>query len=108
MVGCLRRGVCDEQKWSKGKMREKVANKVLFDEDLHTRLEAEIPKVRGRGCFHMPCVMSAASAHMENGGGGGYAGGWPCGTWWGDGSAVRVQPHACHAHHQIPLSRTWH
>jgi hypothetical protein len=70
MVGCLRRGVCDEQKWSKGKMREKVANKVLFDEDLHTRLEAEIPKVRGRGCFHMPCVMSAASAHMEKLGGG--------------------------------------
>lgn len=26
-------------------MREKVANKVLFDEELHNRLEAEIPKV---------------------------------------------------------------
>jgi ribosomal protein S25 len=35
-----------EQKWSKGKVREKVANKVLFDNDLYTRLSAEIPKVR--------------------------------------------------------------
>lgn len=69
MVGCLRRGVCDEQKWSKGKMREKVANKVLFDEDLHTRLEAEIPKVRGREGFHMPFLISAVSARGELGGG---------------------------------------
>ena len=34
-----------EQKWSKGKVREKVANKVLFDQDGYQRLVAEIPKV---------------------------------------------------------------
>lgn len=34
-----------EQKWSKGKMREKVANKVLFDEEMYNnRLLTEIPK----------------------------------------------------------------
>lgn len=34
-----------EQKWSKGKMREKVANKVLFDEETYNnRLLTEIPK----------------------------------------------------------------
>ena len=36
----------NEQKWSKGKMREKVANKVLFDEETYNnRLMTEIPKV---------------------------------------------------------------
>lgn len=35
-----------EQKWSKGKMREKVANKVLFDQETYdNRLLTEIPKV---------------------------------------------------------------
>lgn len=38
-----------EQKWSKGKMREKVANKVLFDQETYdNRLLTEIPKVRKR------------------------------------------------------------
>lgn len=35
-----------EQKWSKGKVREKVANQVLFNEDTYTRCLAEVPKVR--------------------------------------------------------------
>lgn len=42
VVGC-------EQKWSKGKVREKVANKVLFDNDTYQRLSAEIPKVSNWG-----------------------------------------------------------
>ena len=37
------------QKWSKGKVREKVANKVLFEEDLYARFNAEVPKVRRPG-----------------------------------------------------------
>ena len=35
-----------EQKWNKGKMREKINAKVLFDEDGWLRLQAEVPKVR--------------------------------------------------------------
>ena len=35
----------DEQKWSKGKLREKLNSKVLFDEDGWLRLQAEVPKV---------------------------------------------------------------
>jgi small subunit ribosomal protein S25e len=33
------------QKWSKGKNREKVANKVFLDEDTYNRLLSEVPKV---------------------------------------------------------------
>ena len=47
----------DEQKWSKGKMREKVANKVLFDQETYdSRLLTEIPKVRNARARppHMP------------------------------------------------------
>lgn len=106
MVGCLRGDVCDEQKWSKGKMREKVANKVLFDEDLHTRLEAEIPKVRGRKGFHMPCFMSAASAHMENGGVDGYAGGGRVGPGGGDTEWAVSPTCFCHAHHLNSIVET--
>ena len=35
-----------EQKWSKGKQREKVANKVLFEEELYARFNAEVPKMK--------------------------------------------------------------
>lgn len=34
-----------EQKWSKGKVREKVANQVLFNEDTYNRCLSEVPKV---------------------------------------------------------------
>jgi len=33
------------KKWNKGKMREKMNGKVLFDEDGWNRLLAEVPKV---------------------------------------------------------------
>ena len=35
-----------KKKWNKGKMREKINAKVLFDEDGWLRLQAEVPKVR--------------------------------------------------------------
>ena len=34
-----------KKKWNKGKMREKINAKVLFDEDGWLRLQAEVPKV---------------------------------------------------------------
>jgi small subunit ribosomal protein S25e len=34
------------QKWSKGKVREKLQNAVMFDQKLYDRLVAEVPKVR--------------------------------------------------------------
>ncbi len=34
------------QKWNKGKVREKLANAVLFDDKTYERLVAEVPKVR--------------------------------------------------------------
>jgi small subunit ribosomal protein S25e len=36
----------DEQKWSKGKLREKMNAKVLFDEDGWKRLQDEVPKMK--------------------------------------------------------------
>jgi hypothetical protein len=33
------------QKWNKGKVREKLANAVMFDEKTYERLVAEVPKV---------------------------------------------------------------
>ena len=35
-----------KKKWSKGKMREKLNGKVLFDEDGWNRLLAEVPKMK--------------------------------------------------------------
>ena len=39
-------GKSKKKKWSKGKVRDQVANKVLFDEDTHARLLAEVPKMK--------------------------------------------------------------
>lgn len=36
----------NEQKWNKGKLREKIQAKILFDEDSWTRLQAEVPKMK--------------------------------------------------------------
>ena len=35
-----------KKKWSKGKTRDKVLNKVLFDQETYDRLLNEVPKVR--------------------------------------------------------------
>lgn len=41
---CVR--VClSPQKWSKGKVREKLQNAVMFDDKTRERLNAEVPKV---------------------------------------------------------------
>ncbi|EWM24294.1 hypothetical protein NSK_007629 [Nannochloropsis salina CCMP1776] len=45
LAAAMAGGKSKKKKWSKGKMREKVANKVLFDEEMYTnRLLTEIPK----------------------------------------------------------------
>eukprot|EP01083_Nonionella_stella_P236264 829972_1 len=35
-----------KKKWSKGKSREKTANKVLFDQETYDRLINEVPKMK--------------------------------------------------------------
>ena len=45
MAAAMAGGKSKKKKWSKGKVREKVANKVLFDDETYTRFMAEIPKV---------------------------------------------------------------
>ena len=42
-VDCVFRGY--EQKWSKGKTREKAQNEILFKQETYERLLAETPKV---------------------------------------------------------------
>jgi hypothetical protein len=47
VVSTASRGLfCVAQKWNKGKVREKLANAVLFDDKTYERLMAEVPKVR--------------------------------------------------------------
>ena len=46
MAAAMAGGKSKKKKWSKGEVREKVANKVLFDDETYTRFLAEIPKVR--------------------------------------------------------------
>ena len=45
MQAALAGGKAKKKKWNKGKMREKINAKVLFDEDGWNRLQAEVPKV---------------------------------------------------------------
>merc|ERR1711876_80940 len=35
-----------KKKWSKGKVREKSQNKVLFDQETYDRFRAEVPKMK--------------------------------------------------------------
>jgi small subunit ribosomal protein S25e len=46
MQAALAGGKAKRKKWNKGKMREKINAKVLFDEDGWNRLQAEVPKVK--------------------------------------------------------------
>ncbi|CAM9327982.1 unnamed protein product, partial [Heterosigma akashiwo] len=46
MAAALAGGKSRKKKWSKGKVREKMANKVLYDEDTYERLLTEIPKMK--------------------------------------------------------------
>ena len=45
MAAAMAGGKSKKKKWSKGKTREKMANKILFDEDTYARLLSEIPKM---------------------------------------------------------------
>ena len=51
MQAALAGGKAKKKKWNKGKMREKINAKVLFDEDGWNRLQAEVPKVKST-IFH--------------------------------------------------------
>mmetsp|Transcript_2539 Transcript_2539/g.3986 ORF Transcript_2539/g.3986 Transcript_2539/m.3986 type:complete len:110 (+) Transcript_2539:32-361(+) len=46
IAAALAGGKGKKKKWSKGKNREKVANKVQFEEELYTRFLAEVPKMK--------------------------------------------------------------
>lgn len=39
-------GKARKKKWNKGKLREKMNSKVLFDEDTWTRFQNEVPKMK--------------------------------------------------------------
>jgi len=38
--------ICDEQKWSKGKVRDKLNNLVLFDQLTYEKLYKEVPSYK--------------------------------------------------------------
>ena len=46
MAAALAGSKSKKKKWSKGKMKEKINSKVLFDEDGWARLQAEVPKMK--------------------------------------------------------------
>eukprot|EP00617_Octactis_speculum_P024971 CAMPEP_0185743436 /NCGR_PEP_ID=MMETSP1174-20130828/1181_1 /TAXON_ID=35687 /ORGANISM="Dictyocha speculum, Strain CCMP1381" /LENGTH=98 /DNA_ID=CAMNT_0028416131 /DNA_START=108 /DNA_END=404 /DNA_ORIENTATION=+ len=46
MAAAMAGGKGKKKKWSKGKQREKVANKVLFEEELYTQLQTQVPKMK--------------------------------------------------------------
>ena len=46
MAAALAGGKAKKKKWSKGKLREKMNSKILFDEDGWARLQAEVPKMK--------------------------------------------------------------
>eukprot|EP01041_Mallomonas_annulata_P004265 gene4265-8488_t len=46
LAAALAGGKSKKKKWNKGKMREKMNAKVLFDEDGWNRLLAEVPKMK--------------------------------------------------------------
>jgi small subunit ribosomal protein S25e len=46
MAAAMAGGKGKKKKWSKGKARDKVDNKVLFSKEQHDRLHAEVPKMK--------------------------------------------------------------
>eukprot|EP00428_Durinskia_dybowskii_P062174 CAMPEP_0170363368 /NCGR_PEP_ID=MMETSP0117_2-20130122/4819_1 /TAXON_ID=400756 /ORGANISM="Durinskia baltica, Strain CSIRO CS-38" /LENGTH=108 /DNA_ID=CAMNT_0010617829 /DNA_START=46 /DNA_END=372 /DNA_ORIENTATION=+ len=46
LAAALAGGKSKKKKWSKGKLREKLNSKVLFDEDGWKRLQDEVPKMK--------------------------------------------------------------
>jgi small subunit ribosomal protein S25e len=46
MAAAMAGAKAKKKKWNKGKAREKINSKVLFDEDGWARLHAEVPKMK--------------------------------------------------------------
>mmetsp|Transcript_7529 Transcript_7529/g.12653 ORF Transcript_7529/g.12653 Transcript_7529/m.12653 type:complete len:110 (+) Transcript_7529:22-351(+) len=46
LAAALAGGKSKKKKWNKGKMREKLNAKILFDEDTLTRFNTEVPKMK--------------------------------------------------------------
>mmetsp|Transcript_25309 Transcript_25309/g.32390 ORF Transcript_25309/g.32390 Transcript_25309/m.32390 type:complete len:113 (-) Transcript_25309:55-393(-) len=46
MAAAMAGGKGKKKKWSKGKQRDKVDNKVLFTKEQHDRLNSEVPKMK--------------------------------------------------------------
>ena len=46
MAAAMAGGKGKKKKWSKGKARDKVDNKVLFSREQHERFETEVPKMK--------------------------------------------------------------
>ncbi|CAB9519641.1 40S ribosomal protein S25 [Seminavis robusta] len=46
MAAAMAGGKGKKKKWSKGKSRDKVDNKVLFSKEQHDRLHSEVPKMK--------------------------------------------------------------
>ena len=46
MASAMSGGKGKKKKWSKGKVKEKAANAVLFDEEVYAKLNKEVPKFK--------------------------------------------------------------
>mmetsp|Transcript_10401 Transcript_10401/g.24266 ORF Transcript_10401/g.24266 Transcript_10401/m.24266 type:complete len:112 (+) Transcript_10401:84-419(+) len=46
MAAAMAGGKGKKKKWSKGKQRDRVDNKVLFTKEQHERLNSEVPKMK--------------------------------------------------------------
>lgn len=53
-----------EQKWNKGKMREKLNAKILFDEDTLTRFNTEVPKVSSHDVNVLEAFLCSVSMNV--------------------------------------------
>jgi len=63
-------GKSKKKKWSKGKVREKLANMVMFDAKTYDRLVAEVPKMKlittALVSERLKCTGSLARAAMKD------------------------------------------
>ncbi|CAM9390418.1 unnamed protein product [Ectocarpus fasciculatus] len=64
MAAAMAGGKGRKKKWSKGKVREKVANQVLFNEDTYTRCLAEVPKGWRRLVFGTTSLLCTSSSPL--------------------------------------------
>merc|ERR1712154_678479 len=64
MAAVMAGGKSKKKKWSKGKVRDQVANKVLFDEDTYARLLAEVPKMKINGALARAAIKELQEKGM--------------------------------------------